>query len=94
MLHLVTGSLVFLEVIKAITCRFPERGGCLGTYFSHYIACISQFQSVQQPADKFLRETEAMQEFPTSLIHVTRHGVQDRQLEPVDLLPSTGSFSA
>lgn len=48
MLCLVTGSLVFLKVMKTIKSRFPERVGCFGTFFSPFIACISPFQSSQQ----------------------------------------------
>lgn len=48
MLCLVTGSLVFLEVMKTIKSGLPERGGCFGTYFSPFIASISTFQSSQQ----------------------------------------------
>lgn len=43
MLHLVTGSLVFLEVIK---CRFPERGGC---FWSILLSVSLHFSPSEQP---------------------------------------------
>lgn len=78
MLCLVTGSLGFLEVMKTIKSGLPERGGCFGTYFSPFIACISAFQS-SQPADGFIRGTEAIQGLPASLVGAARHQVQDQR---------------